>query len=381
MADEGKRNPRAATSAVATRDVPFEAFIDAVRDYAIFMLDPAGHVTSWNIGAERLKGYRSDEIIGRHFSVFYPDEDRAAGKPAAILALAATEGRVRDEGWRVRKDRSRFWADVVVTAVRDRRSNLLGFAKVTRDMTDVHAQRTALETANHELRRTNDALEAFTRSMTHDIASPLRTIRGFADILLEEYGARLDGEARDYLNRIAASADRLAALAHSLLTLSRITRAGEMPSLQRVSLDEVVGDAMRDLQNDIDRSAAAIQVRTPLGEVLAHRPFLSVIVQNLLRNAMKFVPAGTTPHVTISSSRGEQSRRLTVEDNGIGIAADERQMIFRPFTRLHTRASFEGTGLGLAIVKHAVERMGGGCGVESAPGAGSRFWVDLYAAD
>jgi signal transduction histidine kinase len=267
----------------------------------------------------------------------------------------------------------------VITALRDSRGELVGFGKVTRDMTDIRARRAALEQANAELRHINQALEAFTRSMTHDISGPLRTIRGFSEIVLEDYGGRLDEEGQDYVRRIASGAQRLSHLIQSLVAFLRLTRAGDMPALERVSWDTVVADVIRDLQWDIDRRGAAIDVRGPLGEVLGYRQFLVMICANLLRNALKFVAPDVVPTITISSEKRNGLIRLIVEDNGIGIPAGDQQVIFEPFKRLHPHASFEGSGLGLAIVQHAVTRMGGSCGVESEVGQGSRFWIELRA--
>ena len=366
---------------VAERDAPFALFVESVKDYAIFMLDTSGHVITWNVGAERLKGYRSDEIVGRHFSVFYPPEDRAQGKPERLLKAAAADGRVEDEGWRVRQDGTRFWADVVITAVRDSSGELIAFGKVTRDMTEVQDRRAALEAANDQLRSANQALETFTRSLTHDIGGPLRTIQGFAEILEEEYGATLDDQGRDYVRRVASGARRLSALVQGLLVLFRITRTGERPPLQRVSLDAVVRDVLRQLIPELEQRSATVHVVGSLGDVVGYPEALTVILDNLVRNAIKFVTADVAPRVSVTTARRGTMVRLIVEDNGIGIPAGEQRMIFEPFKRLHARAEFEGTGLGLAIVQHAAARMGGASGVESEVGRGSRFWVELQVAD
>src|SRR5204863_376209 len=177
----GPRAPETADS--------FRLLVETVRDYAIFMLDGSGRVLTWNAGAQRLKGYRSQEIIGKHFSCFYPADAVEAGKPARLLALAAREGRVEDEGWRVRQDGSRFWADGIITALRDPAGSLVGFGKVTRDLT-------IRRRTEEQLSQSNSELERFSYSVSHDLRAPLRAINGYAQAVLEDYAAALDPEGQ-----------------------------------------------------------------------------------------------------------------------------------------------------------------------------------------
>jgi PAS domain S-box-containing protein len=196
-----------------------------VKDYAILMLDAAGHVTSWNEGAERIKGYRAEEIVGRHFSIFYTPEAVDAGHPQAELDEAKSEGRYEEEGWRVRKDGSRFWASVVITALRDQEGNLRGFGKVTRDYTE---RKRVEETLRHyaaEVAATNRELEAFSYSVSHDLRAPLRAIDGFSKILLEKGRGALDQQGQHYLERIRASSQKMGELIDGLLALARVTRS------------------------------------------------------------------------------------------------------------------------------------------------------------
>jgi PAS domain S-box-containing protein len=379
-------------------------FVESVSDYAIFMLDPRGYVVSWNVGAQRIKGYRVDEIVGQHFSRFYSDDDVANGKPARALEVASVAGRVEDEGWRVRKDGSRFWASVVITAVRDADGRLAGFGKVTRDMTDLHAQieanerltiqlrehaqslehqverRTAeLLRSNEDLRHSNVALETFAYSISHDLRGPLRTIKGFAEILLTDHAAAVAGEAGDFLARIAAAAGRLSDLVESLLTYSRLTRTRSGNQVQRVSLDRAVDAVLAEIP-PAQRPAGTLQVARPLGEVLAEREAVGLIVRNLITNALKFVRPEVGARVRVWTERQQDALRLNVEDNGVGIDGRHRELIFRPFERLHASAVYPGVGLGLAIVSAAVTRLGARCGVTSDGATGSRFWVE-FAAD
>ncbi len=185
LAEEQTRAKTLALESVNRELTEFRRLVSSVRDYAIFMLDPAGHVLSWNAGAQRLKGYEHEEIIGRHFSTFYTAEDRARDHPANELRIAVRDGRYAEEGWRIRKDGGRFWASVTITAVRDEDGRLTGFAKVTRDLTERKRNEEALQKAVEELRAANEELDRFAIVAAHDMADPLRTISGFAEVLLE----------------------------------------------------------------------------------------------------------------------------------------------------------------------------------------------------
>src|SRR5258708_10200274 len=196
------------------------------------MLDLEGRVTTWNEGAERIKGYRAEEIIGQHFSKFYTPEAAALGKPALELKKAAEQGRFEEEGWRVRKDGSRFWASVVVTPLRDRTGKLRGFAKVTRDITErkqteeqLDRQRSQLARSNTELIAANKELEAFSYSVSHDLRAPLRSIDGFSLALLEDYEEKLDAKGKHNLHRVRAATQPMEVLINDLLYLSRLTLA------------------------------------------------------------------------------------------------------------------------------------------------------------
>ena len=357
----------------------FRRMVAGVRDYAIFMLDPGGHVATWNAGAEHIKGYTTEEIIGRHFSVFYTEEDRDRHHPATELEIAAREGRYEEEGWRVRKDGTMFWANVLITAVRNEHGTLVGFSKVTRDLTQRRAAEQELAATQELLRRSNEELDRFASVAAHDLREPLRTVAGFAGLLMSRYGDKLPEGAAPFLDEIAASVDRMQELIDSLLAYAR---AGELPPPHEpVPIADAADHVLADLQAAVAERHAQVEVRLAAdATVAAHQGDVEMLLRNLLSNALKFCDVDM-PRVTLAGDRVEGAWRIVVADNGIGVAPEDRDRIFTPFQRLHARAEYPGTGLGLAICKRVVERHGGAIGVDSTPGQGSRFWVTLPAAD
>jgi PAS domain S-box-containing protein len=360
-----------------------------VQDYAIFLIDPDGRIASWNLGAERIKGYSAEEIIGQAYASFFTPEDQAAGRPERLLHAARVSGRVADEGWRVRKDGTRFWADAVLTALYDAKGHLRGYAKVTRDLTERRraeqereAQAAALQQRSAELREVNAELEAFSYTVSHDLRAPLRAMRGFAEALLEDHAEALDAEGHEYARRIADAAERMDRLIQDILAYSRLSRVDLRP--YPVSLASVVAEALRQLSSEVRDRQARVDVEAALPDVLGQHTILVQCLANLIGNALKFVAPEVQPRVQISAERragqeGDQVR-LWVADNGIGIAPEHADRIFGVLERLHGSEAYPGTGIGLAIVRRGVERLGGRVGVESRPGHGSRFWLELPAS-
>ncbi len=229
-------------------------------------------------------------------------------------------------------------------------------------------------TLEERVRERTADLEGFAYTVSHDLRAPLRAIEGYADALLEDYPG-LDDDARLYLQRISAAAARMNRLIDDLLEYSRLGRQDLI--LGPVGLDAAVADALEQLAGVLADSGARVDVQTPLPAVRAHLPTLSRVIQNLLANAVKFVPPGRTPRVRIDAAAGHGQVRLTVQDNGIGIAPEHHRRVFQVFERLHSHDKYPGTGIGLAIVRRSLERLGGDCGVESQPGGSSRFWITL----
>ena len=363
----------------------FRLLVESVQDYGIFMLDTEGRIASWNLGAERIKGYRAEEIIGQHFSRFYTEEDVAAGKPARELVVAVAEGRYAEEGWRVRKDGTLFWASIVITALRDETGRLRGFAKVTRDMTERREVEEQLRRLNEELEQrvaertaqleaANKELEAFSYSVSHDLRAPLRGIDGFSQALLEDYGDKLDEQGLDYLRRVRAATQRMSRLIDDLLNLSRITR-GELRR-EAVDLSGLAGSVAEQLrQAEPER---LVEFRFAEGVTAQGDPrLLRIALENLLGNAWKFTARTADAVIEFGATREGVEDVYFVRDNGAGFDMAYAGKLFGAFQRLHDVREFEGTGIGLATVQRIVRRHGGRVWAEGEPGRGATFYFTL----
>ena len=357
--------------------------IESISDYAIFTLDTKGIVASWNPGAQRLKQYRADEIIGQHFSNFYTDADREKGLPAKVLETAVKTGHYEGEGWRKRKDGSVFWASVLVTPIRNETGELVGFSKITRDITErkqlidtLSEYSKELELRIQERDRSYADLEAFSYSVAHDLRTPLRTIQGFTDVVVEDFGDQVPQPAQELLKRVTDAAERMNQLIDDLLQYSRVAR-GEI-RCSRVDIEKVLFEVMQQLGPEA-RAKTAVQVEPGLAAI-AHEPTLVTSLLNLVTNALKFYPAGQEAGAEVKAFRRNDTAIVSVRDHGIGIDPQYHEKIFHVFERLHTVQEYPGTGIGLAIVERGISRMGGKVRVQSAPGKGSTFSVEVQAA-
>jgi len=370
--------------ALRESDEKLRLLVGGVQEYAILMLDLEGRVTTWNEGAERIKGYRAEEIIGQHFSKFYTPEAAALGKPALELKKAAEQGRFEEEGWRVRKDGSRFWASVVVTPLRDRTGQLRGFAKVTRDITErkqieeqLERQRSELARSNTELIAANKELEAFSYSVSHDLRAPLRSIDGFSLALLEDYEEKLDAEGKDNLHRVRAATQRMGVLIDDLLDLSRVTRAGM--KMQKVDLSAMGRAVAAELENSQPGRRTEFHIQEGL-EAHADSNLMRIALENLLENAWKFTSKRESARIEFGQTNNNGSRVYFVRDDGAGFDSARATRLFGAFQRFHDKNDFPGTGVGLATVQRIVQRHGGRIWAESVPGKGATFYFTLLDA-
>src|SRR5271166_3140074 len=359
-----------AEEALRQAEQRFSSMVEAVRDYAIIILELDGRVASWNKGAERIKGYRAEEIVGQHFSRFYTPADIANGKPERELQVATSEGRFEDEDWRVRKDESRFWANVVVTALRDTSGKVNGFVKITRDLTARKQAEDELKRYAEDLKRSNQELEHFAYVASHDLQEPLRTVSSFSQLLARRYQGKLHADADEFITFIVDGATRMQTLINDLLAFSRIGTRGDPPA--PVDWEKILQAARENLEVAIAESGAVI-TNDPLPALVADQTQLTQLFQNLFSNAIKFRRREEAPRIHVSAVRHDGAWQFSVRDNGIGIAPRYFDRIFIIFQRLHGREEYSGTGIGLAICKKIVERHGGRMWVESEPGTGSTF--------
>ena len=367
--------------ALRESDEKLRLLVGGVQEYAILMLDPEGRVTTWNEGAERISGYRAEEIIGQHFSKFYTPEAAAQGKPALELRQAAEQGRFEEEGWRVRKDGSQFWASVVVTPLRDRTGQLRGYAKVTRDITErkrieeqLERQRSELARSNTELIAANKELEAFSYSVSHDLRAPLRSIDGFSLALLEDYEEKLDAEGKDSLHRVRTATQRMGVLIDDLLNLSRVTRA-EM-KLQKVDLSAIGRSIGAELENSQPQRRIEFHIQEGL-EAHADSNLMRIALENLLGNAWKFTSRRESARIEFGQTNSNGSRVYFVRDDGAGFDSARAERLFGAFQRFHDRNDFPGTGVGLATVQRIIQRHGGRIWAESIGEKGATFYFTL----
>ena len=327
--------------------------VEQVVDYAVIGLDTDGCIRTWNLGAQRLKGYTREEALTLHVSAFYSPQDRDDGLPGRLLAQARRDGRVHHEGWRVRRDGTYFWGDVTITALHDDQGRHTGFTKVTRDLTAMHA-------------RERDR-QAFLATLAHDYRGPIQAIAGYAEMLPEA-----GEQQQDFIAKIQANATRLLRMTESLLELAHnesVETELHPTSIDVLALARASVDALRALPG-----AGRVQVAPGACLVVADAGSLERIVSNLVTNAMKYSDDGP---IEVGTERSEGRARLTVRDHGRGIHAEDLETVFDAYARGRFAEVDGGMGLGLASVKRLAERQGGAVSIESTVGVGTTVTVEL----
>ncbi|MEX2234599.1 MAG: PAS domain S-box protein [Cyclobacteriaceae bacterium] len=372
----------------------YHRMISEVEDFVIILLSKEGFIQNWNKGAQKIKGYESEEIHGKHFSIFYSAQDQQKGVPETLLAEAAKKGKALHEGWRTRKDGTTFWGSVVITALHNDEGALIGFTKVTRDLTEkkiaedrLLATSLKLELKNKELERTNEELSSFAYISSHDLQEPLRKIQTFSDRILELEYQNLSEKGRDYFKRMQAGALRMQTLIRDILAYSRTTTSEK--KLEMTDLNELLAQSMVELEVMILEKKAIIESdRLPAINVI---PFqVQQLFNNLLNNALKFSKPEVQPHVVIRTEfvdgqifkpafpvPARQYCHISIKDNGIGFERIYEKKIFEVFQRLHARAEYGGTGIGLSICKKILENHNGMITAEGVPHGGAIFHVYL----
>ena len=359
----------------------FRLMVESVTDYAIVMLDPEGCVVSWNSGAERIQGYRAEDIVGQHFSRFYLEVDVVNGKAQSDMEKVRANGRFEDEGWRVRKDGSSFWANVIYTAIRDQFGNLRGFAKLTRDQTENRQVESALIDAKSAAEKANRTKSDFLSSMSHELRSPLNAILGFAQLMESDSPSPTPSQAAN-IKQILQGGWYLLELIDEILDLAVIESGILALSLESVSISEVMIECQAMIEPQAQKRGIRMTFppRALDNFVKVDRTRFKQVLINLLSNAIKYNRTDGTVVVACATIAPERIR-ISVTDTGVGLSPEKLAQLFQSFNRLGQEAGAEeGTGIGLVVTKRLVELMGGEIGVESTIGVGSVFWIELTAA-
>jgi PAS domain S-box-containing protein len=361
----------------------YHRMIDEVEDYAILLLDSEGLIQDWNKGAEKIKGYKESEIVGKHLRVFYLPEDQQRKLPEQLIAEAIKNGKAIHEGWRVRKDRSLFWGSIVITALHDEQNNVIGFSKVTRDLTEKKLAEDKIRQYASELEFQNKELEHFAYVAAHDMKEPLRKIQ-FYNGYINEHGT-LAGKTKEYLQRSINAASRMQILIDDLLMYSKVTSF--TPVFEVLDLNIAMKEVLSGHQDIIEKTGATTSI--------GHLPTIKVIpfqftqlLNNLLGNSFKYRHPERSPHIVITAEEikrfapgsNQQAplktyHRIAIADNGIGFEQQHSSRIFELFQRLHDLTEYTGTGIGLAICKKIIENHGGFIESFGVPGKGAVFTI------
>lgn len=388
MTAEPNKASSESTKELHQNDEILKLLVNGVTDYAIFMLDPNGFITTWNAGAQRIKGYKAEEIIGKHFSQFYTDDAIATAHPDRELQIAKQLGKYEEEGWRVRKDGSTFWANVLITAIFDG-PVLVGFAKITRDLTERRLAEQSREAAARVLAETNEELERalevktrFLSTISHEVRTPMGGIIGMAELLtLKDLGK----DNNSIVRAIFDSSNRLLALLNDMLDAARMESGKLKVEYRPFPVRTILGDVQQLIQPEASKKNLSVTVSCDptLPEIICGDEIrLRQVLLNLAFNAVKFTQSGGVSISCTMAGRSSEDGgklRFAISDTGIGIASDAQERLFKPFEQGSDSISrlYGGSGLGLSISKNLVELMGGTIGVQSTEGQGSAFWFEI----
>ncbi|HEY3402441.1 MAG TPA: ATP-binding protein, partial [Ohtaekwangia sp.] len=341
-----------------------------------------GDIQNWNAGAEHIKGYRADEVIGKNFRIFYTPESIESKLPEKLLEEARQTGKATHEGWRLRKDESRFWTSVVITALHDKNQQVIGFSKVTRDLTEKKMAEDKLREYTHELELQNKELEQFAYVASHDLQEPLRKIMTFSEMVQKQ--PHSDDTVKRYVDKISSSAQRMNDLIKSVLNYSRLLRNEDQ--MTSADLNLILKNTLSDFELLIEEKHARIEAE-PLPVVTGIALQINQVFTNVISNALKFTTDNPQLHIATRMVSDDQVvnrpkilaegsyHEITFTDNGIGFEEQYEKQIFGMFQRLHARHEFSGTGIGLALCKKIMENHGGYITAKSEHGKGSTFYV------
>lgn len=364
----------------------YKILVESVQDYAIFFMDPGGYIQTWNKGAEKNKGYTHDEIIGKHFSIFYSDQDNKDRKPERELEIAKKVGRVEDEDWRYRKDGSKFWANVVITALYDENGDLQGFAKVTRNLTERKVNEDSLRSANSllqeqqkELRRLNESKDEFISLASHQLRTPATAIKQLLGLILEGFEGEVPENIRALLEKTYESNERQIAIVNSLLKVAQVDSGKVILRKQAVDLNETVKSLVRQYAGIIEEKNQSISIELQddplIGYIDEH--YYRMALENILDNASKYMESGG--RIVISSEAVGDRAVVSVTDSGVGISPDDIKSLFVKFNRIQNDLTHRvaGSGLGLYWVEKVIDLHQGVIDVKSELKKGTTFSISV----
>ena len=376
---------------VQNQEERYFRMINEVEDYAILRLSREGIIENWNSGAEKIKGYKAEEIVGKHFRIFYAAEDQENHLPEKLIRIAAEQGKATHEGWRVRKNRTKFWGSILITALHDSEGNVVGFSKVTRDLTEIKLAKEKLvkyaeniEKNNRQLEEKNKQLESFNYIASHDLQEPLRKIRLFINMLRE--AENLSPNINKTITNIETSSNRMKDLIEGLLLYCQ----SENPMMsESFDSDELFNEVLAEF-SDMEECPELVMEKQRFPVLSISKIQFRQVIYNLLSNSIKYkkdngplrlkISYDLEPGTTGTGKKGKAFHKITFEDNGIGFDQEHAKNIFGLFQRLHDSTKYTGTGLGLAICKKIVENYGGEITAEGKQGVGARFVIYLPVA-
>jgi PAS domain S-box-containing protein len=362
----------------------FRLFVDAVKDYAIITLTPEGEIDSWNAGAEHLLGYKSEEVLYESVRTLYSGNPEC---PFQAMSYADKHGRKIVEGWRIRKDGTKFWANTITTAVFSPDNNLHGYSEVTQDLTERRNNEQKLIDMNlnleklvqartAELEAANKELEAFSYSVSHDLQAPLRSIDGFAKILVEDFADKFDPAIMRNLEVISKNALKMRQLIEDLLEFSRLSR--QPLDTKIIDLTPIAYSVIAELKRDqLDDVPITLSVLNGLPAAVCDEALIRQVFVNLFSNAIKFSKSKGKIEIKVGGTTGDQENTYFVKDDGVGFDTRYINKLFGPFQRLHSTKDYQGNGIGLALVQRIIRRHGGRVWAESELNESATFTFTL----
>jgi PAS domain S-box-containing protein len=364
----------------------YKLLVENVQDYAIFLMDKNGYIQTWNKGAQKNKGYSADEIIGKHFSIFYTDKDIQSKKPERELVDAINTGRTEDEDWRVRKDGSKFWANVVITALHDDSGELVGFAKVTRNLTERKKQEDNLRQANalllkqqEELTQLNKSKDEFISLASHQLRTPATAIKQLLGLALEGFAGDLPEDIRPILQRSYESNERQINIVNSLLKVAQIDAGKVILRKEQTDANQLIQDIADEYGDTITerKQTLVLDLASSPAMISADKQYLRMALENIIDNASKYTYENGT--VTVKIAINNRKCVISVEDTGVGIGPEDIATLFEKFKRVSNDLSQKvaGSGLGLYWAQRVIELHNGDITVKSELHKGTVFHITL----